>query len=331
MDQTVLDTLKRCYAGSREPVILLDQDWNILWQSTRMEIDYLPRLLGIPEDFWETCLRTVNVDSTSYTVQLLCNQADQIRIVTFFPAPSILLPMETELLSNVAHSLHSISIELHQLFEDNDLYDDMVLLMGLRGNCMRLYRPAYLQKELERFQAGLWQKERFSVKQQLSEMHRQIQRILGRSSDLTTEFCEETPYLCGDINAFQIAVLSAITMLYRDKTHRLSIHFGLKCEHNTCFLTVSMTPTPEERTDNMHSLSDFGSTYPEQVMLGCFCESVGGSWMKGESGSTDFLRITLPCEESSSSALMSFHPTQEGRFFNKYEIILARIHLLLLG
>ena len=140
MEQNVLDTLKRCYAGSRDPVVLADQNWQILWQNYPLEIGCLPKLLGVPEDFWDTCRCNVSIGNTSYSVQLLCNPTNQIRIVTFSPGPSILLPMETETLSNVAHSLHAICTELQTILESQDLYDDMILLTGLRGNCMRLYR-----------------------------------------------------------------------------------------------------------------------------------------------------------------------------------------------
>ena len=42
MEQSALEMLKRCYAGSRDPVVLADQNWQILWQNYPLEIGCLP-------------------------------------------------------------------------------------------------------------------------------------------------------------------------------------------------------------------------------------------------------------------------------------------------
>ena len=64
MEQSVLEMLKRCYAGSREPVLLLDDKWNVLWQNVPLEIGYVPALLRIPEDFRETRVGDVEIRVT---------------------------------------------------------------------------------------------------------------------------------------------------------------------------------------------------------------------------------------------------------------------------
>ena len=327
MEQSVLEMLKRCYAGSREPVLLLDDKWNVLWQNVPLEIGYVPALLRIPEDFRETCQRNVTIGEACFRAQLLCNPADGVNILTLSPEPVSILPMETELLTNVAHSLYSLSNELHQVLDENELYDQMFLIKGIRGNCMRLYRPAYLQKELERLEAGLWKKECFSVQQQLQEMMKHIGRILGRSADVTLEPCGSMPMVRGDAEAFQIAVLSALVLCFQDREHRLEITIACKDEDDFCTLTVTVKPTPELRSDLSESLGDFGELYAEQKLLACFCESCGGSWMQGENGEARFCRITMPHCESGGS-LMSFYVAKESKFFNKYEIMLARIKQL---
>ena len=328
MEQNSLDLLKRCYAGSQVPVVLADESWNILWQNRPMELGYLPKLLGIPEDHRESSVHSIRFGERCYSAQLLYDPEEGIRIITFFPAPAATLPMETELMSNVAHSLHSLSEALYQVFDQNELYDEMYLLSGLRGNCMRLFRPAYLQKELERCQAGLWHKEAFSVQQQLMEIHERMQRILGRTADLKLELCEEMPFVCGDIDAFQIAVLSGLVRCFHDTEHRLGIGLKLEAQERSCCITVSITPTPELRTDIHEQVGDFGSTHAEEMLLGRFCEACGGSFLEGTSGETAFCQITLPCTRKACSSLMTMHGRQEGRFFNKFEIMLARIHLL---
>ena len=331
MEQSALEMLKRCYAGSREPVTMLDEHWHVIWQNIPIDLGYLPKLLGIPEDSWDTCTKNTRLGSRSFTVRLLCNREDGLRIATLSEAPAVTLPMETDLLTNVAHSIYSLTDELHRVMDENDLYDDIYLLMALRGNCMRLYRPAFLQKELERCQAGQWKREQFSVRQQLSEMQEKIRRILGRTADLTFEPGEADPYIVGDIDAFQIAVLSAMSVTFHDREHRLSISIGLTENENACTITISTAPTPELRGDTEDSLGDFGSNYPESVLLNCFCEAMGGRWLESNSGDTYSCSITIPTAQSHFSTLMSIHSRQESRFFNKYEILLAKIHLRRMG
>ncbi|MCR4646522.1 MAG: hypothetical protein K5695_14135 [Oscillospiraceae bacterium] len=331
MDQSALEMMKRCYAGSREPVTLLDERWNVIWQNIPLQIGYLPKLLGVPEDSWDTCTKNIRLGVRSFTVRLLCSPEDGLRIAMLQEAPAVVLPMETDLLTNVAHSIYSLTDELHRVMDENELYDDIYLLMALRGNCMRLYRPAFLQKELERCQAGQWKKEQFSVRQQISEMQERIRQILGRSADVSCELCEEEPYMVGDIDAFQTAVLSALALTFHDREHRLGITFRLSAEDTNFTVTVSTTTTPELRSDTADSLGDFGSNYPETVLLNTFCEACGGSWIENTNGDTSTCRITLPAAQSHFSTLMSIHGRQESRFFNKYEILLAKIRLRRMG
>lgn len=326
MNQQALETLRRCYAQSREPVLLLDEQWQIVWQNMPLQIGSLPALLGIPEDSWAYCERTVELSGSSYSLRLNCSREDGLRIAVLHPAPLETLPLDTALVSSAVHSLYTSCSLLHSLFDEYDLYDNNDILASITGNCLRLYRPAFFQREIERCQAGLWQKDGFSARQLLMEIHGEIHRILGRCADVELSLCEEPATVCGDADAFVTAVLSALLLCHREQEHRLAIRLALTCEADACTVTVSITPTPEPRSDGMPGIAEFGSTYPEQRLLELFCKETGGSHVRGSTGETQFTRITLPCTEQPSGRFRSsIGKEQDAGFFSRYEILLARI------
>ncbi len=73
---------------------------------------------------------------------------------------------------------------------------------------------------------------------------------------------------------------------------------------------------------------NFGSTYGEQIVLQRFCEDIGGHYMLGSVDSTVFCRIELPCYASVNGGGEMHSPgiREEGSYFNKYELLLARLH-----
>lgn len=327
MNHSVIEALKRIYNQSSEPVMLLDEKWQIIWQNQPTEIGYLPELLGISEDFWEGCVQTVRLGHQCFTLRLMCSQEDGIRTATLLPEPLATIPMETRMIADAVQSISASCSSLSQTFEDNDIFDKQDELTSLIGNCLRLYRPAYLQNELERQRSGKWAHECFSVKQQLVVLHERVRKILGKCAEVTLDTCEEAVYFKGDTDAFIIAVLSGLMLCCRDVRKRQDINIKLTANGETFFIVTSMTPTPEERSDTKYLFANFGSTYDEQLTLQHFCENTGGHYMQGSMGNTVFCRIELPCCELSDSGIVlnSNKEQQESRYFNKYELLLARL------
>lgn len=328
MNISAIEALKRIYIQSPEPVMLLDENWQVIWQNQAVEIGYLPELLGIAEDAWEGCVQTVQLSRQCFTVRLMCSKEDGIRTVMLLPEPLASIPMETQMIADAVQSLSASCAALSQVFEENDLFDAKEMLTPLIGNCLRLYRPAYLQSELERQQSGKWAHDHFSVQQQLIILHEKVRKILGRCAAVTLDNCEEAVYFEGDIDAFITAVLSGLMLCCRNVKKRQEINIKLATNGKTFSIVTSMKATPETRSDIQHVFENFGSTYSEQVTLQRFCENTGGHYMQGSVDETVFCRIELPCCDPSdgSGVLQSPKTRKEGSYFNKYELLLARLH-----
>lgn len=322
MKEEALQLLQRCYADSREPVLLMDEDWKIVWSIHNPGIGYLPAMLGVPEDSWESCSRSLHLGEDRWECSLVCNRQDGVRIAALHQPERSAVPIEAEVIGSAITTVNAACATLHELGPDS-----VEPIRVITGSCMKIYRMFYLQRELERRQAGLWRKEVFIVRNVLISMKERIEEILGDLADVEMQICEDRICLEADADAFTAAVLSAAAMCYRvtDKRQKLEI-LADKAE-DKLLLTVSMTPTPEDRRNLESVLNGFGTTEGERMLLDAFCKEFGGRWMQNAVGDTVSFRIELPAAEP-TNLLVFNSPAErtEGRFFNKYEVLLARIH-----
>lgn len=321
MKNDELQMLVRCYENSREPVLLLDENWQVLWSNRNPGVGYLPEMLGIPEESWESCVKEFRLCDDRYVCSLVCNRQDGVRIAVLHQPDAGVIPVDTGVISNALSSVNAACSELHRKRPE-----DAELLDAIAGNCYKIYRTTYLQRELDRRQAGFWQKTCFSVRAALVDLGAHIEGVLGDTTDLEMHICEAQICLEADKDAFVIAMLSAVVLCYCEPEKRQALDIVLEQAEDKLILTVSMEPTPEDRDDHRKRLGDFGTTEGEQIFLDTFCKEYNGKWMLFHTEQLTSCRIELPAAELSDSLTIGTGmERREGRFFNKYEVLLARI------
>lgn len=322
MKKNVLDLLVRCYENSRETVMILDENWQMCWCNHDPGLGYLPRTVGILEESWENCVKTFRYGDSLYLLSLLCNRTDGVRIATLRQPEENIIPVDTGSINNAISSVNAACNELYRRDPE-----DAKLINAIAGNCFKLYRPTYLQRMLDRRQAGYWEKVCFQVNAALGELKQKSEKVLGDLVDFELYTGEQKVYLEADREAFLTVMLSAIVLCYHkpEKLQELDIRLGTSGE--MAVLTVTMEPTPEDREDFQHHLSDFGTLDGERMALSAFCTEYGGKWMLSRTGDAISCRIELPAAEPEKTlAINSKWADSECKFFNKYEVILARIH-----
>lgn len=324
MKEEDLQLLQRCYAESREPVLLMDEDWKVVWSIHNPGIGYLPAMLGVQEDSWESCNRTLLVGEDRWECSLVCNRQDGVRIATLHRPERYTVPMDTGVISSAFTSVNAACALLHGLGPDS-----VEPIRTITGSCIKIYRMCYLQRELERRQAGIWRREVFVVRNALISIKEKIEKVLGDLADVKMHICEERLCLKADVDAFAAAVLSAVVLCYRVPEKRQKLEIVADKAGSSLLLTISMTPTPEDRR-NLESIpSGFGTTEGEQMLLEAFCKEYDGRWMQNAAGEggTVSCRIELPVADAANTLVFNSPAERsESRFFNKYEVLLARIH-----
>lgn len=322
MKDEVLEVLQRCYENSREPVLLLDEGWNIVWSVRNPGISYLPEVIGVPADSWESCTRAFRLGENRYECSLICNAQDGVRIAVLRQPEAFSVPLDTEVISTAISTVGAACSELHRIRPENA---DM--LRVITGGCYKIYRLAYLQRELDRNRSGFWKKSCFQVRKALTQFRDRIENILCDTVDV--EMHTESVQACleADKDAFDIALLSAIELCYTEPEMRQELEITAEHQDDRLIFTVSMTPTPEERDDRKTRISNFGSLDGERMLLDIFCKEYGGRWMQSRMGKTSVCRIELPASDKPGILTLNAPAERsEGRFFNKYEVLLARIH-----
>ena len=154
MRDEVLKLLQRCYERSSEPVLLLDEQWNVVWCTHDPSISYLPKLLGIDKNSWENCCQTVHIGENRFLCNLTDNEQDGVRIVTlFYPENSAL---STSVINDAVQSISAACSVI-----DQKLPEQLDMIRIITGGCYKLVRMTYLQNQLDRSRKGIWKSKCF--------------------------------------------------------------------------------------------------------------------------------------------------------------------------
>lgn len=318
MSNEVLKLLRRCYERSSEPVLLLDEKWNVVWCTHDPGIGYLPELLGIDENSWESCCQTVHIGESRFLCNLTANEQDGVRIVTLcYPENSALST------SVINDAVQSISAACSVIVQKSPEQLDMVRV--ITGACCKFVRMTYLQNQLDRRRRGIWKMQCFSVRSLLIHMKEQIENTLGDLMDVTLN-CDGQAYINGDMDVFETVMLSAIALCYRDENMRQELELHLEKANDTVCITINMTPTPEERNDLAGRISGFGEPDGERMLLNAYCKQYNGKWMQNQLGDTSSCRLEFPVSDSIHSLELTTNMERsDTSIFGKYKLLLSRI------
>lgn len=336
MENDILETLTHCYSSSSSLVLIMDMQWQILWTNRTCEnLAKLPQQLGISESHTENSVHRFCYDGSMHECRLLCNEADGYRIAEIYPCTEetdIRLRLDTEAVTASVQAMTSACHTLRSELDALESYDQLPLLNTLIGSCYRIYRTVYLQKELDRLQGGYRRNVVFSVKAALQTLLQKCNEILRICLETDMDAPSEDIYLKGDMDEFQMAVLSAITLCCMDSDHIQRLHIELQPGDGLVCLRLHAEQTPAELPQQVCRLEDMGGGHceGERAILSLFCRRHGGKWLlteqAKEGAKTCSIYFRPHTGEITDLTLHSPRDLQEGRFFNKYEIMLSRIH-----
>ncbi len=331
MENTILQTLIHCYQHSPSLVIIMNTDWEAIWANREYHhLLNLPLQLGIPSDHKENSVHRFIFEGTLQECRLLCNLLDGYRIAEISPCANeghTSLRMDVD---EITASVQSMTSACHALFNELnelELYDQTPLLNTMIGSCYRIYRMAYLQKEMERLQNGRRRNTIFSVNTAVRTLYQKCRDILRVCVDVTLENCDENLYLEGDMDEFMMAGLCAVTLCCRNCNHFQTLRISLTMADTAACLQVH---SEQENAELPDSIQHSGDCEGEKAILTLFCQQHSGKWMFAEQPENKFRSCRIIFTPHSGTVdnltLNSPRDIQEGRFYNKYETMLSCIH-----
>ncbi|MBR4101946.1 MAG: hypothetical protein IKK51_08750 [Oscillospiraceae bacterium] len=336
MENYVLETLKNCYRSSPALVLVMDLQWQVLWANrTHTNLSHLPQQLGIPEDHTEHSVHRFIYDGRNHECRLICNKKDGLRIAEIFPCTEdtdIRLRMDLDAVTASVQAMTSACCALHRELDELELYDQVPLLNTLIGSCYRIYRLAYLQKELDRLQHDERRNDLFCVNAALRSFHRKCHEILRICMEIEGEYSGEELFLSGDMDEFQMALLSAVTLCCADCDAFQVLRIELQPGDGIACLQFTAERTAMELPQQVCRVQDAGTGHyeGERAILSQFCKAHDGSWLLAEQPEKGIKSCSLYFRTHTGSTgsltLHSPRDMQEGRFYNKYEIMLSCMH-----
>lgn len=336
MENHILETLKHCYHNSPSLVLIMDLHWQVLWSNrTYANLSDLPKQLSVSPDHTENSVHRFIYDGINHECRLLCNTVDGYRIAEIYPCAEgtdLHLRMDPDAVTASVQAMTSACFTLHHELDELALYDQVPLLNVLIGSCYRIYRMAYLQKELDRLQHDERRNDVFSVNATLRSLQRKCIEILRICMEIKGDYPKEEIFLAGDMDEFQMAFLSAVTLCCSDCDFFQRLHIelqpgdGIACLRLTAELTFGELPPQVCRAQT----SEAGHFEGERAILSQFCRKHDGRWLLSEQNETGTKSCSIyfrtHTDEIGSLTLHSPRDAQEGRFYNKYEIMLSCIH-----
>lgn len=334
MDDTLFQALIRFYDQSASLVLIMDLHWNILWSNRRCEIDQLPKLLEISPNHIKNTVHRFLMNGKPHECRLLCNLENQCRIAEITPCEElehIQLPVDLDTLTNSVHSITMACSALKATLDELDLSSESRALNVIVGNCYRIYRTVFLQKEIDRLQNGFRREEHFFIAHALRTAIQRMQRILLRKVKIELECDDESLFLSGDMDEFITAVLSAAVLCCHGSEYFQRLCISLEQRDGMVMVKLISEEEQAELEANKTQIiippdPDFAG---EKALLNLFCQAHEGNWMFSESikNRTKTCILQFPPEKTPSTNL-TLHSSSERResdFFNKYRMMLSCI------
>ncbi len=330
MEQRILDLLKRRCTAAAHPVLLLDEAGTVLWQSkadlpasvlTQVTADCQARLDGT---------RYMQLGETRHRCVRYFDAQEGIWIVELLPYAEEIIRQDLDVMTSAVQGITSCCKELENLLNEEELYDAMEELNRILANSNRLYRAAYLQKELDRYRTGGCREDYFSVNVQMRTLFQKVRNILRVCAEVELEEETREVMLRGDADQFLIAMLSALVLCYRDKAHFQTVHLRVEQAGEQVRCSVSVKPKDTPLPPDVYGMNreDAQQYDAEMLMLQVFAEMHNGTWMMAEQAETGERTCQVsftPTVAEGSMMLHSAKELSESRFFNKYELLLSRI------
>lgn len=333
MKQEFMEVLQHCYAHSPSIVQIMDLNWYPLWCNREgLLIPDLPRYLGVSPDHDENgCLKFL-WNRRMHECRLLCNRIDGYRIAEISPINTAgsITRLDVEAITASVQSMHSACHTLYAELDEHELYDQTPLLNILMGNCYRIYRMAFLQREIERLEEGKRNPVHFLANAQLRTLYDRMRNILRTCAEVEMELCDTPVHLLGDQDEFTMAMMCALLLCYREKRRFQHIEIRLEAGEEEARATFAITPG-EELPPNAQGVNtiDVSTDDGEKALLTFFCNAHGGKWLVAEDHASGCVRctVTFRMQKQCDGDLVLFSPgpERESRFYNKYDALLSRI------
>lgn len=336
MDNYILKIFRNFYSNSPALVLVMDLQWQVLWSNrTYANLSHLPQQLDIPDDHTGHSVHRFCYDGRNHECRLLCNTEDGYRIAEISPCTEdadILLRMDPDAVTASVQAMTSACYTLHHELDELELYDHMSLLNTLIGSCYRIYRLAYLQKELDRLKHDERRNDVFCVNTVLRTFQKKCREILRICMEIAVDCPDEEIFLSGDMDEFQMALLSAVTLCCADCNSCQMLRIELQPGDRIACVRFTAEHTSLELPPQVCRLQNAGAGHyeGERAILSQFCKQHDGRWLLTEQSenSTKSCSIYFRTQTGNIGSLTLHSPRdiQEGRFYNKYEIMLSCIH-----
>ncbi len=336
MDNTLLQALTNCYQNSSSLVLIMNLRWEILWSNRDSSgITDLPQQLKISRNHVENSSHQFYYADAMHDCRLLCNLTDGYRIAEITPLSEQqpYLRMDVDAVTASVQSITTACRILHNALKNDRRGREQDKVMNLIiGSCFRLYRTAYLQKQLDRLHRNERSEQTFSLLHTLKIACEKIDEILYSCVAIETDFPEEDRYLCGDSDEFVMAMLAAVVLCCSDCTNMQTLSISMEQLEDTTCITFCAVDTGAELLKDHTKLEDIsaGDCEGEKALLASFCKHYQGSMILSGSARTNerkcILKFKTDASAHGSLTLRSPREMQEQDFYNKYEIMLSCIY-----
>ena len=323
MNKEALMVMQRLYAGSREPVLILDENWKVLWSSDGTRSENLPVMLGIPRGSWENVTRPLVSGEKLYTCRLSCSAQDGLRIAELTPSAQ---PMDLGQLTGHLQSMLTVCTALDADLDSMGIYDERDRLNALARNILRMYRAVFLRREIERGMDGAWGDEVFCLQTALSDSFGKLPGLLRDCAEISIEPGAGNQFVKGDVKGFECAALAGMLLCITapEKMQRITIKACAKKEK--AILEISVLPLEEERGDvREQGISGPCGTAADRELLELYCGTFGIELFFAAGSGAASCRMEIPAiTETKGISLGAPCPGGADGFFDLVPVMMAR-------
>lgn len=263
MDDNYIDLIKKIYSHSMEPIVIVNENFDILWSSdaqVQNEIDninfkgyFTNSDINDCEDY-NNMIIPITINESNYTMVTLSLYDDEkicgylIRFVSIkqlfrHTVNKGFSNYQIELFSYVRTQISGIISTvtlLQDCFERKDMYDELKLLNNQVNYCYKILATTINPTELTKYSYNMHNIVRLDAGKFLKEIVNYITSLL-RGTDIAVTFsCEQNVYINIDTDRLVVVLMNLIVSSVKNNIEeRKEVNISLKSVNDYAVLTIS--------------------------------------------------------------------------------------------
>lgn len=279
-----LELLQSFYTGRTNPVLFLDAQWNVIWTNhAEMAWESLAAQLKCLHNGWLNGTHQAYAGSQRFQCEILCNEQEQLRIVTLTPLEDNLSMSSADFntmsegVQTILTSLYALNSEIAEYEADEQCSAHLNVIFGA---LLKAYRIPFLHYMFKQLCSGEAERKIFCITPDFQFISRQVRSILRSHAEVIADSMAPDMMVQMNQRHLKRAILCGILLCFQDIPNLQQIRLTLEqVSPETGCIRICSEALPSEVQSAGKLRKNLSDNTLEAAYLDKFCQQNGCNWM----------------------------------------------------